>query len=182
MPSATSRELPRPWRVFLADVDRLLPQSVEIHCLGGFVAAFYCHPARPMGDLDYIEVVPQEATAAVQEVAGPRSALAKKHHLHFQHVGIASLPDSYAERLTEIFPGAFQRLRLFALEPHDLALSKLVRNSPIDREDVARLARTVPLDPDLLRTRYRQEMRPIIIGASDLHDRTLEMWIEAYFR
>lgn len=177
-----SRELPRPWRAFLSDVDRLLPRPVEIHCVGGFVAAFYYDLDRPTGDLDYVEVVPHEATARVQEIAGRESALAKKHHLCFQHVGVASLPDSYAERLTELFPRAFQRLRLFAVEPHDLALSKLARNSPIDRADVAQLARAVPLDPALLRTRYRQELRPIIIGDPERHDRTLEMWIEAYLR
>ena len=58
----------------------------------------------------------------------------------------------------------------------------LTRNSPIDREDVAQLARAVPLDASLLRARYRRELHPIIIGDPDLHDRTLEMWIQAYFR
>lgn len=118
----------------------------------------------------------------VQEVAGAESRLAKKHSLYFQHAGVASLPESYPERLTELVPGMFQRLHLFALEPHDLALSKLTRNSPIDRDDVAQLARAVPLDPMLFRTRCQQELRPVIIGDAERHDRTLEMWIEAYFR
>jgi hypothetical protein len=61
-----------------------------------------------------------------------------------------------------------------------LALSKLGRNSPVDREDVAHLARTVPLDPALLRTRYEQELRPIAIGNLERLDATLEMWIRAY--
>jgi len=73
-------------------------------------------------------------------------------------------------------------MRLWALDPHDLALSKLARNSPIDRADVAQLATAVPLDPDLLRLRYQRELRPIIIGNPEWHDRTLQMWIEAYFR
>ena len=83
--------------------------------------------------------------------------------------------------LTELFPDHFGKLRLFTVEAHDLALSKLVRNYPVDREDVAYLARTVPLSPDVLRTRYQRELRPIIIGDQKKHDRTLEMWIEAYF-
>ena len=58
----------------------------------------------------------------------------------------------------------------------------LTRNSPIDREDVAQLAQAVPLDASLLRARYRRELRPIIIGDPERHDRTLEMWIQAYFR
>jgi len=74
--SVTSRELPAPWRAFLADVDRALTQPVEIHCLGGFVAAFYYDLPRPTNDLDYVEVVPHEATAMLQQLAGQGSALA----------------------------------------------------------------------------------------------------------
>ena len=182
MPSATPPELPHPWRAFLVDVDRQLPRPIEIHCLGGFVAALYYDLPRPTNDLDYIEVVPHAAMATLQEIAGVESPLARKHRVNFQHVGVASVPESYAERLIEFFPERFRRLRLLALDPHDLALSKLTRNSPIDRDDVAGLAKAVPLDANLLRARYRRELRPIIIGDPERHDRTLEMWIEAYFR
>jgi hypothetical protein len=120
--------------------------------------------------------------ATLQEIAGIESPLAEKHRVHVQHVGVASLPESYAERLTELFPRRFERLRLLALDAHDLALSKLTRNSPVDRDDVAHLARVVPLDAKLLRARYRQELRPIIVGDPERHDRTLEMWIDAYCR
>ena len=182
MPSATPRELSNPWQAFLADVNGQLPRPIAIHCLGGFVAAFYYDLPRPTNDLDYIEVIPHDAMATLHDIAGSASALAKKHRVHFQHVGVASLPESYTQRLTKLFPGRFRRLRLFALDPHDLALSTLTRNSPIDRADVAQLAKAVPLDARVLRARYRRELRPIIIGDSDQHDRTLEMWIEAYLR
>jgi len=66
--------------------------------------------------------------------------------------------------LSALSAGRFRNLRLRALEAHDLALSTLSRDSPVDREDVAHLARTVPLDPELLRRRYREELRPIAIG------------------
>jgi hypothetical protein len=79
-----------------------------------------------------------------------------------------------------LLPRTFDRLRLFALDPYDLALSKLARNSPIDRDDVARMAKAVPLEADVLRLRYRSDLRPIIIGDVAQHDRTVEMWIEAY--
>lgn len=155
---------------------------MEIHCLGGFVAAFYYELSRPTNDLDYLEVIPREAAGIVQQVAGIESALARKHRLYFQHVGVASLPDAYGDRLRELLPGTFSRLRLLALDPHDLALSKLARNSPVDREDVAQLAGAVPLDPEVLRTRYQRELRPIIIGDVERHDRTLALWLDAYFR
>ncbi len=181
MPSATSPDLRPPWREFLAEVDRLLPEPVQLHCLGGFVVAVrYRHP-RPTSDIDYIEIIPRDVRDILERIAGAQSPLAKKHRVYFQHVGVASLPESYAERLIELFPGHFEKLQLFELEAHDLALSKLARNHPVDREDVAYLAKTVPLNPDVLRTRYREELRPLIIGPAETHDQTLQMWIEAYF-
>lgn len=181
MPFATSPEPRSPWREFLSEVDRQLPAPVALHCIGGFVVAMHYHLDRPTNDLDYIEISPHDAMKALQEIAGPESRLAMKYRLYFQHVAVASHPESYHERLTHLFPGRFRNLQMFALDPYDLALSKLTRNSPVDREDVAHLASTVPLDPALLRTRYQQELRPVVIGDPEWHDRTLEMWIEAYF-
>ncbi len=117
MPSATSPELPSPWREFLLEVDESFSEPVTLHCLGGFVATIRHGLGRATADVDYVEIVP----------------------------------------------------------------SKLGRNSPVDREDIAHLARTVPLDPDLLRTRYERELRPITIGNLERLDATLEMWIQAYF-
>lgn len=159
----------------------MLPESVALHCLGGFVIAARYGLPRPTADLDYLEVIPSRQGARLQALAGPGSALARAHGLYLQHVTVASLPDRYQERLTPLWPSRFVRLALFTLEAHDLALSKLVRNSPIDREDVARLARAVPLDPALLRERYETELRPIIIGDEGRHDQTLALWLEAYF-
>lgn len=182
MPSATSTNIRPPWREFLAEVDRLLPGPVQLHCLGGFVVAVRYGGPRPTSDLDYIEIIPHDAMEVLQGIAGLESQLAKKHRLYFQYVGVASLPESYVERLTELFPAHFEKLRLFEVEAHDLALSKLARNHPVDRDDVAYLAKTVPLNPDILRTRYQQELRPMIIGDPEKHDLTLEMWIKSYFR
>ena len=181
MPFATWPELRSPWREFLLAVDHRLPRPVALHCLGGFVTAIQYRLERPTNDVDYIDIVPHDAGPGLQALAGRESALAQRHHVYFQHVTVASLPESYAERLIELFPGRFRHLRLLALDPHDLALSKLARNSPIDREDVAYLAKTVPLDPALLRTRYQQELRPLLIGDLERHDRTLEMWIQSYW-
>jgi hypothetical protein len=180
MPSVTRRDLPPAWQTFLANVDRLLPTTIEVHCLGGFIAALYYDAPRPTGDLDYSEVVPHDAGASLREIAGPESRLAATHRLHFQHVGVASLPEGYVGRLALVRLRRLQRLKLLAVDPHDLALSKLARNSPVDREDVAQLARAVPLKADVLRKRYQRELRPIIIGDPAYHDRTLAMWIDAY--
>jgi uncharacterized nucleotidyltransferase DUF6036 len=53
----------------------------------------------------------------------------------------------------------YEHLRLCALDPFDLALSKLERNIQKDRDDVKYLAKTVPLDLEVLRQRYQKELR-----------------------
>src|SRR5262245_26673482 len=157
------------WRAFLNDVDAALPEPIELHCLGGFVATLQYGLPRPTADLDYLQIAPPASQEFLQTVAGEGSSLAKRHGLYFQYVALVSLPDRYNERLVEIFPGQFKNLRLYALDPHDLALSKLSRNASVDREDVQFLAKAVPLDPVVLQERYRDELRPIILGSPAEH-------------
>jgi len=59
-------------------------------------------------------------------------------------------------RLTEMFPGAYKHLRICALDPYDLALSKLERNSQRDRDDVKHLAHSIPLGLKILKERYER--------------------------
>jgi hypothetical protein len=90
---------------------------------------------------------------------------------------MAPVPYDYEARLTEIYPGTFKHLNLFALDPYDLALSKIERNSRRDRDDVIHLARRVPFDLDTLRNRFESEMR-LDLGNPDRECRTLIQWIE----
>jgi len=70
-----------------------------------------------------------------------------------------------------------KHLRLFALDPYDLALSKLERNTQRDRDDVKHLTRIVPFDLDKLQERYQKELRPDL-GNPKREDLTLKLWIE----
>ena len=93
---------------------------------------------------------------------------------------MVSLPEDYAERLSEINPGQYENLRLYAPDPYDLILSKLERNSPKDRDDVAFLAGSLHLSREVLRERYQKELRPHVANESR-HDLTLELWLDAFF-
>ena len=53
--------------------------------------------------------------------------------------GVANYPDDYESRLVRAFP-IWPNLRLWALEPHDLALTKLERSNDRDIRDVMYLA------------------------------------------
>jgi hypothetical protein len=83
-------------------------------------------------------------------------------------------------RLIELFPNYFSKLRLLALEVHDLILAKLVRNSPVDLEDAKFLARTGNLKEAVLQERYLNELRPNLANEKR-HDLTLKIWLDACF-
>jgi hypothetical protein len=76
-----------------------------------------------------------------------------------------------------MFPAAYERLRICALDLYDLALSKLERNIQRDRDDVKHLALTIPLDVEKLKERYEKELR-WQLGIPEREDWTLKMWIE----
>lgn len=114
--------MPQPWNAFLQEVDSQLGAPIELHCLGGFVLAAVYGLPRPTGDVDYIAAIALEAGFQLTRIAGRGSALAQRHSLYFQHVTIADVPQNYEERLTELFPDRFPRLRLFALDAIDLVL------------------------------------------------------------
>jgi hypothetical protein len=176
-----SPELPFPWADFLDELDGLLDEPFELHCIGGFaVVAAYGLP-RSTNDLDYRTLVPYNRIAELQSMAGPGSVLDRKFKVHLQYTAVDSMPEDYEQRLTEPFAGRFLNLRLLIPDAYDLVLSKLGRNAARDREDVAFLARICQLNADILRARYEKELRSILIGPLDRHDTTIDFWIEAYF-
>jgi hypothetical protein len=168
------------WRTFLQEVDAQLPAPVELHCFGGFVLAVCYGLPRPTGDVDYVAALPLAGAENIEELAGERSDLARRHRLHFQHVTIADVPEDYEQRLIRILAHDFTQLRLFAFEAHDLVLSKLSRNHPKDLEDAKFLAAGGWLDPEVLRERYRREVRPNLANERR-HDLTLKLWRDACF-
>jgi hypothetical protein len=176
-----SPDLPSPWGEFLGELDALLDEPIELHCIGGFAVVAGFGLRRGTNDLDYRTLVPYNRINDLQQIAGPRSDLARKYKVHVQHTGVESIPENYANRLTELHAGRFKKIRLFVPDPYDLVLSKLSRNNGRDREDVAYLAKTKQLDPVVLRERYEKELRSILIGPPSRHDRTVEFWVEAYF-
>jgi hypothetical protein len=103
--------------------------------------------------------------------------LHKKHKVYLDYVGVAKVPEDYEERLTEMFAEAFKHLRIYALDPYDLALSKLERNIQRDRDDVKHLGRTIPLQLEILKERYEKELR-WQLGNPEREDLTLKLWMQ----
>ncbi len=171
----SSETIPQPWRSFLREIDDHVTEEHYFHCLGGFVVTQMYGSVRTTSDIDFLTLVGNGDDLV--GYAGIGSPLYDKYGLYLDPVGVANVPDSYEARLTEMYPGAFARLRLFALDPYDIALSKIERNIERDREDVKYLAFAIPLDLDILQSRYNEELRPYL-GIPEREDLTLKLWIE----
>lgn len=167
--------IPEFWKSFFAAIDNRLEREIRLEILGGFVITVLYGAPRTTADVNVISVAPNTETRKLLEIAGEGSPLHKKHRVYLDRVGVATLPKNHAGRLTEMFAGAFEKLRLFALDPSDSALAKIERN--IDREDVKFLARTVPFNLRVLEERYFKELRPFL-GIPQREDLTLRLWVE----
>jgi hypothetical protein len=177
MPS--DRAVPDPWRSFLEDIDRATNAALALHCIGGFAVSLFYGLSRPTGDIDVVDVTPAEAGPWLAATAGQGSKLHRRHKVYLQIVTVAVLPYHYEERSFEAFEGHFKRIRLRVLDPYDLVLTKLTRDSDVDLEDAKHLARAADLDLEVLETRYRDELRPYVTGPTQKHDLTLRLWIDA---
>jgi len=174
-------KIAEPWLSFLREVDRALDRPVVAHCLGGFILAVLWELPRPTGDVDFIEVEPSDAASELLDIAGDGSELASRYKLHFHQVTVAEYPEGYTSRLIDITPEEFGRLRLMALEVHDLVLAKLGRNSPRDRSDVEFLVRKGALDRRRLEARFDAELRPYVLNEARQRT-TLGLWLEEFFK
>jgi hypothetical protein len=136
----TTGEFPSPWKEFLAELDGMLAQPLELHCIGGFVLTFFYGLPRTTGDIDYLTAVP--ANLNLDEIAGQDSPLHKKHKVWFHRVGVGNLPEDYALRREDMAPRQFKRLKLLVPDPYDCILSKPERASPKDGDDADYLFRS----------------------------------------
>ena len=169
--------VPEPWFSFLKELDNIVTGPVRLDCIGGFVVTMRYGLKRPTADVDVLEIAPLSAAKVFSQVALQGGELHRKYGIYLDLVTVVQAPYEYVSRLQQMFPDVFQRLLMMALDPYDLALTKLERNIERDRNDVRHLARAIPFDLDLLRSRYQTELRPYL-GNPKREDLTLQLWIE----
>lgn len=166
---------PNPWDSFLQDIDEFVSDETHLYLLGGFVVTVVYGASRSTSDLDALTSIKPDPK--LLEFAGQGSDLHHRHKVYLDPVGVAPLPENYDDRLTEIFADAYENLSLFALDPYDIALTKIERNTERDRDDVKHLAKVVPFEIDVLSERYHNELR-VYLGNPKREDLTLKLWIE----
>jgi hypothetical protein len=174
---AGPKQIPEPWRSFLEELDQRATEETRMDCMGGFVVTVLYGFSRETSDLDVLLIAPREQRTPLLGLGVQGGNLHKKYKVYLDYVGVAKVPENYGARLTEMFAGEFKRLRIWGLDPYDLALSKLERNIQRDRDDVKHLARSIPLDMEILKERYEKELR-WQLGNPEREDLTLKLWIE----
>jgi hypothetical protein len=167
---------PSPWKEFLQDLDAAVNEGCILPCFGGFAVTVEYGISRSTLDIDVLDVAPPHMVATLIREAGKGSPLAIKHKVYLDVVGIANAPFDYEPRLRAMFPGAFQHIRLMVMDPYDIALTKLKRDSDKDFQDVLQLAERIPFDLDLFEKRYTEELRDNTTGKPEDNDRTFYRW------
>lgn len=119
-------DLAQPWQGFLADLDDLVSHPVHLHCCGGFVVTTRYGMPRTTADLDVLSILPRDDQRHLAAAAGRGSDLHQVHGVYLDVVTVATYPDGYEERLTEMHPGRFRHIHLLALDPYDLVLARLL--------------------------------------------------------
>ncbi len=174
-----SNVIPEPWKSSLEEMDKALTEKVDFHCIGGFVITHFYGFERETRDIDVLSIRPSTNTTLLLRLGGEGSNFDKTYRVYLDKVSVLEAwPEDYDQRLTEMYPGALQNIRLLATDPYDLALMKLGRNIERDREDVKFLARCGLITVEGLRSRYKQEMRPYIALPEQRTDPILELWVE----
>ena len=129
--------------------------------------------------MTYLSVIPRQSADRIALLAGKGSDLHRKHHVYIDRVGFANYPCDYQKRLVRVFP-LWSNVRLWALEPHDLALTKLDRSNDRDIRDVIFLTQAELMDRGVLIARFETELEPYLVGPTPTwHRTTLDMWIDA---
>ena len=130
-------------RRFLQQLDEeLMPyatgQRLDLYHLGRSALVLRYQATFSTKDIDVVQMRTHlELEEKARELFGQGSAKAKELNLYLDLVpqGIPPLPAGFQSRSTEV-TGGWQVIRLWELEPHDLAATKLKVFRPQDREDL----------------------------------------------
>lgn len=167
---------PEPWKDFLLELDARMPEPCKLPCFGGFAVTQAYGISRATSDIDVLDVAPPRVVDFLVKQAGKGSELHQRYKVYFDVVGVACAPYEYESRLRPMFEGVFTKLRLFVMDPYDVALTKLKRDSDKDVQDVLQLAEAVPFDLAVFEERYIRELRDNTTGRPENNDEVFYRW------
>lgn len=142
-------------RIFFEAVDRHLPARASIVIIGGAAAAFH-RAESTTNDVDTLDAVSADVLTAVEQA---RSSAGLSVPISASTV--AQVPDNYDLRLEKVLPH-LERLEVWVLEKHDLALSKIVRGVEHDMQQLEEIHKNTGFDFETLVDRFRTEMGTVV--------------------
>ncbi len=141
---------------FLEAIDRNLDEAAQMTVIGGSAAALGYKVAIATVDIDtYSSNLELIHVAAV--VARTETGL----EIPLSNTPIADVPYNYEDRLVRVLP-RLEKLQVWVLEKHDLALSKIMRAAQHDLQQLTELHGVTPLELPVLVNRYKEEMDHVI--------------------
>lgn len=148
-------------RTFLRAVDCHLRIHVRVEIIGGGAAALAYRATLTTEDIDTFTLVNAELMEAVAQAADETGL-----NIPVRPAGPAQMPQNYEDRLERQLP-ELQLLEVFTVEKHDLVLSKALRCSEHDRQQILEIHANVGLDFDVLVERFIGELHPYAVGDGD---------------
>ncbi len=109
-----AEKVPEPWHSFLTELDDRAAGEIRLDCMGGFVVTQLYGFSRETADLDVLLVAPKEQLKPMLELGLQGGPLYKKCAIYLDYVSVAKVPENYEERITEMFPETYKKLRLCA--------------------------------------------------------------------
>jgi hypothetical protein len=158
----------------LRAADRHLLARAEIVLIGGSAAAIAHRAVGTTDDIDSSEHPSEELEAALEQ-ARQQTGLP----IPVRKSTIADYPINFESRLVRCMP-QLRHLKVFALEKHDLALSKGLRCDETDLQQLAEVQLKVGLDFETLVDRFEKEMTHVIGPPAMLRERFLTMIKELF--
>jgi hypothetical protein len=164
-------------RQFVVALDRHVEPSTQVIVIGGSAVALGYGIEIFTKDIDTFQVAParlRDAIAKAREETGLPITV--------DNAAIAEFPYDFEDRLVPAMEDELENLVIFVPEANDLSLSKLIRASDSDLDQIVLLHDAHPLDVDALINRFLNEMTHVIgnrrMQAYNLLDCIERLWGE----
>jgi hypothetical protein len=141
---------------FLRAVDRHLMNPTRVVLIGGSAAALAYRAGSTTDDIDTLDAITAELNEAIARAVEDTGL-----DIVMQKSTVADAPYDYDTRLERQLPD-LKMLEVCALEKHDLTLSKVIRCTEHDLQQIAEIHSSVGLSFDVLVQRFCDEMFHVI--------------------
>lgn len=171
----------------LRDVDARLAADdpkdhVTLYVLGGAAAVIAYGAKLGTRDID-VYIHEKRIGEKILGWAGQGTELATKHGIYILAANTTLMlieEPEFMERSVEILKGRLKRIRVMALSPEDLILSKLSRYNDRDREHIQSIVENCKVDPDKFIAFYKSA-RQYYVGDGKFLDQTFNIVLREQF-